>query len=146
MTKTSLFQDERFVTNFRTLCTRFYIITMVLIYGMILYRSMFLKQPQSQYEDLLILMTLNVVLFIPGLLYYSGLSFRRMKPLNLVLLYVLMVVIGTVFTIFKYKIYDPIFILGKVGIIATIIAILMGFYVFFAWFGYRKVEAEIEED
>jgi len=111
-----------------------------------MYRSMVLKQPQSEYEDLLLLMTLNVVLFIPSMLYYSGLSFRKVRPLNLVLVYILMVVIGTVFTIFKCKIYDPMFILGKVGIIATIIAILMAVYVFFAWFGYRKVEDEIGEE
>ena len=146
MNKISPFEDERFAANFKTLCTRFYIITMVLIYGMIMYRSMVLKQPQSEYEDLLLLMTLNVVLFIPSMLYYSGLSFRKVRPLNLVLVYILMVVIGTVFTIFKYKIYDPMFILGKVGIIATIIAILMAVYVFFAWFGYRKVEDEIGEE
>jgi hypothetical protein len=146
MTKISPFQDERFVSNFKTLCMRFYIMTMVLVYGMIMYRSMVLKQPQSEYEDLLILMTLNVVLFIPSMLYFSGLSFRKIKPSNLVFLYIFMVVLGTLFTIFKYKIYEPMFILGKLGIIASILAILMGIYVLFAWFGYKKTEEEIGPD
>ena len=146
MTKISPFQDERFAANFKTLCTRFYILTMVLVYGFIMYRSMVLKQTQVEYEDLLIIMTLNVVLFIPGLLYYSGLSFRKVKPLNLVLIYIFMVALGTAFTILKYKIYDIMFILSKVGIIATIIAILMAVYIFFAWFGYKKVEDEIGPD
>ena len=144
--KTSPFKDERFTDIFKTLCTRFYIITMLLVYGLIMYRSMILKQPQAQYEGLLIIMTLNVVLFIPSMLYYSGLSFKKVKPLNLVLIYIFMVTLGTAFTIFKYKIYDPMFILGKLGIIATIIAILMVVYVFFAWFGYKKVEDEIGPD
>lgn len=146
MQKMTPFKDERFQNIFKTLCTRFYIITMLLVYGMIMYRSMILKQPQTEFEDLLIIMTLNVVLFIPAILYYAGLSFKKVRPLNLALLFILMVGIGTVFTIFKYQIYDPVFILGKLGIIATIIAILMLVYGFFAWFGYKKVEDEIGPD
>jgi len=146
MKKNNLFQDERFKDIFKTLCTRFYIITMLFVWGDIMYRSMILKQPPSQFEDLNIIMTLNVLLFLPSVFYYSGLSFKKLKPGSLVLIYLLMVVLGTVVTIFKYRIYDTVFILGKTMIIAAICAIIVSVYVFFAWFGYRRIEKEIESD
>lgn len=146
MKTNNLFQDERFKDIFKTLCTRFYIVTMVFVWGDIMYRSMILKQPPGAYEDLNIIMTLNVLLFLPSVFYYSGLSFRKVKAGTLVLIYLLMVVLGTIVTIFKYGVYDPKFILGKVVIIAAICAILVSVYVFFAWFGYRRIEKQIESD
>ncbi len=146
MKKNNLFQDERFKDIFKTLCTRFYIVTMVFVWGDIMYRSMILKQPPGQFEDLNIIMSLNVLLFLPSVFYYSGLSFKKLKPASLVLIYLLMVVLGTIVTIFKYRIYDPAFILGKVMIIAAICAIIVSVYVFFAWFGYRRMEKEIGSD
>lgn len=140
--------DERNVNVIRKICTRLYIMTMALLVLDIFYRVFVLGQKTAEkFEDLAIILTANVVILIPSLLYYGGFSVpvKKIKPLQIVLFYIGFVLAGTIFTAVKYGVGDVPFLLSRVGIIAAICSIFVAVWLVFAYFGNRKIEKELED-
>lgn len=142
--------DEREQNVYRSLITRLYFITLTVLIAMQLYRQFALDQPMEQWNDIALLITFNVLFLLGGGLYLSGaLNLRKIKARYIVIGYAAFVLIGLLFTIFKYAL-----LLGQdVGleqiwnyflIVAPITAGLLIFWGLLGYLGHRRVEKQIE--
>jgi hypothetical protein len=138
--------DERNISIIKKVCSRLYFLTIYFIVGDILYRQFILHQKSEQYEDLSILLTANVLLFIASALYYGGVSIGKIRFKNVLTVYAILVAFSTAFTIFKYKLKTFGEIFDKFIIFVSIGAILIFIWLLFAYFGKRKVDKEISDE
>lgn len=126
-----------------------YFITIFTMQMIILYRQFVLGQQISEFEDLAILVTINSVFLISALLYFGAVSIRRMKIKTIIGFYFLFVILGTIFTYFKYFIFTDNHIpiqqfITKIFIVAAIVALLMSFWVIMSVLGNKRTEKELE--
>ena len=114
-----------------------------------LYRQFVLHQPQEAWNDIAILLTANI-LFLFGLtLYLTGaINPREIKLRHLLLGYALFVLVGFLFTIFKYavllgqeinllQVWDS---LSTVVIISGVLMLALGLL---AYLGNRRIDKQI---
>lgn len=127
-----------------------YILTIYSLIGVQLYRQFVLHQPTEEWEDIAVIITFNVIVWLGSLLYLSGI----VNPTNIKLRYLLagylgFILMGFVFTVYKYNILesqplsmeqvlDYLLIIVKVS---GILAIGLGAL---AYLGSRRLEKEIE--
>jgi len=140
--------DERNVSIIQRVCTIMYAITLVMLGGVLLYRQFVLHQRIEQFQDLANIFTFNVIFVIGAVLYFGGVPFGKIKPLVLVSIYVGFVLLGFLFTMFKYAILldQPLSmndVLGKLLIVSTICGSFVVVYAVLAYFGRRKIDKEI---
>jgi hypothetical protein len=142
--------DERERNVYRDLITVLYFITLAVLIGMQLYRQFVLGQPTSQWNDIALLITFNVLFLFGGGLYLSG----TVNPMNIkagyiVIGYAVFVLAGLLFTIFKYAVLLE----QEVGleqvwdyflIILPITAVLMIGWGILGYLGHRRVEKQLE--
>jgi hypothetical protein len=142
--------DERDLNNLHKVCTILYIITIYSLMGVISYRQFVLHQPHEEWDDIAIIMTVNVIVFIGSLLYIGGsINPKKIKLRKLIAGYIGFVLFGLVFTIFKYtvllgqelslvQVWDYFLTILKItGILAIVLGIL-------AYLGSRRIEKQIE--
>jgi len=150
MNKKSFKPDEREMNVFRKICTTMYIITIYALMGIVSYRQFVLGQPHQQWDDIAMLMTINVIVVIGALLYASGsISLKKIKLRNLIVGYIGFVTIGFTFTIIKYAFFDGThidlaFALDTLKIILLVSGILILVWIFLAYLGNRKIEKRIK--
>ena len=142
--------DEREQNVYRSLITLLYFITLTVLIAMQLYRQFALDQPMEQWNDIALLITFNVLFLLGGGLYLSGaLNLRKIKARYIVIGYAAFVLIGLLFTIFKYALLQG----QDVGleqiwnyflIVAPITAVLLIFWGLLGYLGHRRVEKQIE--
>lgn len=150
MSKRYFIFDERKVTTFLKLCTILYIITLFSLMIMQLYRQFVLEQPQREWNDIAMVITVNVLVILGSVLYLTG----SVNPKKIKLRYILagyggFVLIGFLFTIFKYTV-----LLGEdltlkqvadyfwtVLVISGILVLVWGLL---AYLGSRRIEKQIE--
>jgi hypothetical protein len=141
--------DEREYNTFRSLCTVMYLLTIFSLVVIQLYRQFVLHQPQEAWNDIAILLTANI-LFLFGLtLYLTGaINPREIKLRHLLLGYALFVLVGFLFTIFKYavllgqeinllQVWDS---LSTVVIISGVLMLALGLL---AYLGNRRIDKQI---
>jgi len=142
--------DERERNVYRNFITILYFITLVALIGMQLYRQFALGQPNEQWNDIALLITFNALFLLGGGLYLSGtVNPKKIKTRYVVIGYTTFVLLGLLFTIFKYSV-----LLGqKVGldqiweyilIIIPITAILAIGWGLLAYLGHRRIEKQLE--
>lgn len=126
-----------------------YFLTIIAMQGIVIYRQFALGQNISDFEDIAIIMTINSIFLISALLYFGALPIRKLKVKRILLFYLVFIILGSVFTYAKYNIFqspglsfDQLF--GKLKIIATIIGLLMGFWILLSYLGKKRLEKEIE--
>ena len=150
MRKRLLSLDEREQDIYRNLITVLYIITLAGLIGMQLYRQFVLGQPSEQWNDIAILITINVLFLLGGGLYLSGtVNFQKIKTRYILIGYATFVFLGLLFTIFKYAV-----LLGQdVGLdqvwdyiltILPITALLGAGWGLLAYLGHQRMEKELE--
>ena len=142
--------DERERNVYRNFITVLYFITLVALIGMQLYRQFVLGQPTEQWNDIALLITFNVLFLLGGGLYLSGtVNPKKIKTRYIVIGYAAFVLLGLVFTIFKYSVL----LKQKVGldqiweyilIIIPITAILAIGWGLLAYLGHRRIEKQLE--
>ena len=137
--------DERNKLVFMKICTFLYIATIYMMVGIILYRQIFLHQDSSNFNDIAMLMTGNVILAIAAVLYFGGLSFKKVRIRIALGFYLLMVVLGTIVSGIKYGFSDLELLFDKFLINAAIAAILISLWVGLAWLGKRRQDKQLEE-
>ena len=97
--------DERDLSNFRKVCTILYIITIYALMGVLVYRQFVLRQPHQEWDDIAIIMTVNVIGCIGAFLFIGGgFSLKQIKLWHLAIGYGAFLLIGFGFTIFKYAV------------------------------------------
>ncbi len=149
MNKDFLGLDERNVNIALRVCTALYLITLTALTGGIFYKQFILHQPIELFEDVAIIVTFNVIALFGAILYFGGFTLNKMRPRQLIAIYVIFVSLGFVFTMVKYIIFlgqelDLFQVLNKLFIIAVICGLLIFVWWFFAFLGNRRIENQLK--
>ncbi len=150
MSKRSIKIDEREMINFRNICTALYFITLFSLIGMQLYRQFILHQSQEEWNDIALLIAFNVVVLLGSVLYVSGtINPKKIKLHYLIAGYLGFILLGFLFTIFKYTV-----LLGQhIGLgqildylltVITISGLLVVAWGLLAFLGSRRIEKLIK--
>jgi len=126
-----------------------YFLTILAMQGIVIYRQFALGQEMSDFEDIAIIMTINSLFLISALLYFGAIQVRKLKIKSILLIYVVFVVLGTLFTYAKYNIFqspglsiEQLF--DKLVIVFTIIGLIMGFWILLSFLGKKRLDKELE--
>ena len=108
-----------------------------------------LGQELVDFEDLAILMTINSLFLLSALLYFGAIPIRRLSVKRILLIYLVFLFLGSLFTVAKYTVFQtPGLTLGqlldKLLIVGAVISLIMGFFVLFSVLGKRRLEKELE--
>jgi hypothetical protein len=147
MPRSPLALDERNVETIRKVCTVMYAVTIELLAFAILYRQFALGQSTGEFEDMAVILSLNVIVGLGAILYYGGVVFPRFSPRALAASYVAFVLLGFGFTAFKHAVLldqplDAGALWGSFLTVATICALLTGLYILAAYLGHRRLERQ----
>jgi heme/copper-type cytochrome/quinol oxidase subunit 3 len=147
--KPFLNMDERNKTIAYKVIAVMYFLTIIAMQGVVLYRQFTLGQEMSDFEDIAIIMTINSLFLISALLYFGAIQIRRLKIKSILLIYVVFVVLGTLFTYAKYNIFQtPGLSIGqlfdKLIIIISIIGLIMGFWILLSIVAKKRIDKELE--
>jgi hypothetical protein len=141
--------DERESNVFRSLCTVMYLITIFALAAIQLYRQFVLHQPQEAWNDIAMLLTVNILVLLGLTLYLIGaVDLRKIKLRYILAGYALFVLIGFLFTMFKYAVllgqqinlaqaWDN---LSTVVIISGILGLILALL---AYLGNRRIDKQI---
>jgi hypothetical protein len=149
MNKTLFTFDERESNVFRSLCTVMYLITIFALAAIQLYLQFVLHQPQEAWNDIAMLFTVNVLILLGLTLYLIGaVDLRKIKLRYILAGYALFVLIGFLFTMFKYAVFLGQEInltmawdnLSTVVIISGILALILGLL---AYLVNRRIDQQI---
>ncbi len=149
MSRTRLNLDERSMGIVRKISTALYIITIYSLIGVQLYRQFVLHQPTENWEDIAVIITFNVVVWLGSLLYLSGI----VNPKNINLRYLLagylgFILLGFVFTVFKYNVLEsqPLSMEQVLDYLLIVVKVSGGLAIgwgVLAYLGSRRLEKEI---
>lgn len=127
-----------------------YFLTIVSIQGILLYRQFVLGQNLSDFEDIAIIVTINTLFLVSALLYFGAIPLQKLKVKSMILIYAALVVLGSLFTWFKYNIIqkqglsiEQLF--DKVMIVMAIIGLIMGFWILLSIVGKKRIDKDLEE-
>jgi len=127
-----------------------YFLTIVSMQGILLYRQFVLGQKLSDFEDIAIIVTINTLFLVSALLYFGAIPLQKLKVKSMILIYAALVVLGSLFTWFKYNIIqkqglniEQLF--DKAMIVMAIIGLIMGFWILLSIVGKKRIDKDIEE-
>ena len=141
--------DERSKLLAYRIMSVMYLLTILAMQAVVIYRQFVLGQELRDFEDIAIIMTVNSLFLICALLYFGAIPVRKLKIRSIVLIYLLLVVLGSLFTYAKYNIFaGPSLTFGelfdKLIAVYSITGIIMLFFILFSILGKRKLEKELE--
>lgn len=82
-----------------------YFLTIFAIVGIVLHREFVFGQKIDEFEDIAIVMTVNSLFLIAALLYFGAIPIRKLNIKSIILIYVVFVVAGSLFTYVNYNIF-----------------------------------------
>ena len=126
-----------------------YFLTILSMQGIVLYRQFALGQELRDFEDIAIIMTVNSLFLISALLYFGAIHIRRLKIKSILLIYLLLVTMGSLFTYAKYNLFGSAKLsfsqlFDKLIAVYAITGIIIIFFIIFSILGKRKMEKELE--
>ena len=92
--KNFLNMDERNRQIAQRIMSIMYLLTILAMQGIVLYRQIALGQELHQFEDIAIVMTVNTLFLVSALLYFGAIPVRKFKLKSIGLIYLLLVVLG----------------------------------------------------
>lgn len=126
-----------------------YFLTIISMQFILIYRQFVLGQEIKDFEDIAIITTVNSLFLISALLYFGAIPIRKLKIKSILIVYGLIVLLGSVFTFVKYNLvrspglsFKELF--DKLIIVFAVTGIIMVFFVLFSLLGKRKMEKELE--
>ena len=127
-----------------------YILTIIAMQGVIIYRQFALGQSIHDFEDFAIIMVINSLFFVSALLYFGAIPIQKLKIKSILLGYAAIIVLGSLFTYAKYNIFQSPSLsiqklLNKLFIIFSISGLIVLFFVMFSILGKRKLDKELED-
>jgi hypothetical protein len=137
--------DERSLSIIRRIGAGLYFLTITALWVDIFYRQFILKQPVSEFQDIAVIMTANVLLFVAAVLYYGGVTIPRIRPTVVLIIYAAFVVAGTAFTALKDDLTSLRAVFDQFIIVAAICGILVFMYLIAIFLGSRRAEKEMDE-
>ncbi len=135
--------DEREKSIFYKVSTIMYFITVYALIAVLLYREFILGQSTREFNDIAIIVTFNALGFVSLLFYLGGVSFKKLRPLTILGIYLGLVAVGTVFNILTKPLRSFGAIVDNLLIIAPISAGIIGLYILFAYAGKRKTDKDM---
>jgi hypothetical protein len=150
MNKRFLKLDEREIRVIRKVSSVLYVLTLYSLIGIQLYRQFALQQPSQEWNDIAILISFNVIVWIGSLLYLSGdVNLKAVRIRYLIGGFIGFLIIGLAFTIFKYTVLlgQPLSIqqvLDSFFIVLKVSTVLLGTWGLLAYLGNRRMEKRIE--
>jgi hypothetical protein len=126
-----------------------YFLTILAMQGIVLFRQFVLGQELGDFEDIAIIMTINSLFLISALLYFGAISIRKLEVKSILLINLVFVILGSIFTYAKYNIFQsPGLSFGqlfdKLIIVITIIGLIMGFWILLSILGKKRLDKELE--
>jgi hypothetical protein len=147
--KPFLNMDERNKQVAHKVIAVMYFLTILAMQGIVLYRQFVLNQEMSDFEDIAIIMTINSIFLTSALLFFGAIQIRRLRIRSILLIYIVFVIIGSLFTYAKYNIFQsPALSFGqlfdKLIIINAIIGLLLGFWILLSYLGKKRLDKELQ--
>ena len=141
--------DERNKQIACKVISKMYFLTIIAITGIVIYRQFALGQNISDFEDVAVILTINSLFLISALLYFGAIQVRRLKIKSILIIYMVFVVLGSLFTYAKYNIFQSqgltfSQLFDKFIIVITIIGLIMGFWILLSILGKKRLDKEIE--
>jgi len=141
--------DERSKLVAYRIISIMYFLTIFAMQAIVIYRQFALGQELHEFEDLAILMTVNSIFLISALLYFGAIPIRKLKIKSILLIYLLLVTLGSLFTYTKYNLFGSAKLsfsqlFDKLIAVYAITGIIMFFFIIFSILGKRKMEKELE--
>jgi hypothetical protein len=127
-----------------------YLLTIMSLQGIIIYRQFALGQSIHDFEDIAIVMTVNSLFLVTALLYFGAIPVQKVKIKSVLAAYVAIVVLGAVFVYVKYNVFQsPGLSMGelfhKMLIISAVSGLIVLFYVVFLLLGKKRMNKELED-
>ena len=126
-----------------------YLLTILSLQGIVLYRQFALGQEIKEFEDISLVLTVNSLFLVRALLYFGAIPVRKLKIKSILLIYFLLVVLGSLFTYVKYNViggpaltFSQLF--DKLVIVFAVTGLILLFFIIFSILGKRKMERELE--
>ena len=147
--KAFLNMDERNRQIAMRIMSVMYLLTILSLQAIVLYRQFALKQELNEFEDINIIMTVNTLFLVSALLYFGAIPVQKLKVKSILLIYLLLVVLGSLFTVFKYNILgsEALSFAGlfdKLIIVYAVTGLILMFFIIFSILGKRKMERELK--
>jgi hypothetical protein len=148
--KNNIRLDERNVLLALKVIAVMYILTILAIQGIVIYRQMALGQTIHDFKDISAIMIVNSLFLVSALLYFGAIPLRAIKIKTILLVYALIVVIGAVFVFLKYSVFSSsglstAQLFNKVLIVGAVTGIIVLFWVILSFLGKRRMEKELED-
>jgi len=126
-----------------------YLLTIFAMQAVVIYRQFVLGQELRDFEDIAIIMTVNSLFLISALLYFGAIPIRKLKIKSILLIYLLLVTLGSLFTYAKYNLFGSAKLsfsqlFDKLIAVYAITGIILLFFIVFSILGKRKMEKELE--
>ena len=126
-----------------------YFITITAIQGIVIYRQFVLQQSIYEFEDIAVILTFNSLFLISALLYFGAIPIQKLKIKSILLIYLAIVILGSLFTYAKYNVFQDAGLtieqlLDKLVIILSVSGLILLFFVIFSILGKRKIDKQIE--
>lgn len=125
-----------------------YFLTIISMQGIIIYRQFALGQDIHDFEDMAIVVTVNALFLISALLYFGAVQIQKLKIKSLLIIYLAIVILGSIFTYLKYNVFQGLNLsitqlIDKMLIIMAVTGLILLFWLIFSFLGKRRLEREI---
>ena len=127
-----------------------YFLTIIAIQGIVIYRQFVLGQEIRDFEDIAIIMTVNSIFLVTALLYFGIIPFQQVRIKTILMVYLAIVVLGSLFTYAKYNLFrSPGLsmkeLFDKLIIVFAVTGLIVMFFVIFSILGKRRMDRELKE-
>jgi len=149
MSKAPLNLDERNINIILRICTVLYVLTLASLIVTQLYRQFVLHQATQEWQDIANIIAFNVIVLLGSVLCLGGITPQKVKLGHILVLYAGFVLIGVIFTIFKYAI-----LLGQkvslaevrnyLVIVSVICGALIAAWSLLTYLGKKRIEKRLE--
>ena len=148
--KSFLNMDERNMQVAYRIMSIMYVLTIMALQGIVIYRQFALGQSIRDFEDIAILMTVNSLFLISALLYFGAIPVQKLKIKTILASYAAIIVLGTIFVYAKYNIFQSPGLsfkelFDKLIITFAVSGIIVLFFVLFSILGKRRINKKLEE-
>ena len=127
-----------------------YLLTIMALQGIVIYRQFALGQTIREFEDIAVVMTVNTLFLVTALLYFGAIPVQKLKIKTVLSAYAAIVVLGGIFIYLKYNVFQSPGlsweeILHKLLIVSAVSGIIVIFFVIFLLLGQRRMRKELED-
>jgi hypothetical protein len=147
--KAFLNMDERSKLIAYKVIAVMYFLTILAMQAVAIYRQFALGQEISDFEYFAIILTVNSLFLIAALLYFGAIPLQKIKIKSVLLLYLLIVVLGSIFVYVKYNIFKDaglttFELFNKLKIVFAITGLMVLFFAILSYLGKRRIDKDLD--